>query len=86
MKNDWNFGKDFKLVTKRNKEIDRVLARYEEQAFRCAGQFTDSDIGHIKSMFTVGRNFDSFDKAYLKTDLQSLDHFIEDVNPYDSRI
>jgi hypothetical protein len=37
-------------------------------------------------MFLVGRNFDSFDKAYLPTDTQSLHHFIEDINPYDSRI
>lgn len=48
MKSEWQFGKDFKLVTKRNKEIDSVLAQYEEIAFRAAGQFTDKDIGHIK--------------------------------------
>jgi len=37
MKNDWKLGKDFKLVTKRNKEIDLVLAQYEEMAFRASG-------------------------------------------------
>lgn len=86
MKNDWNFGSDFKLVTRRNKEIDRVLAKYEEKAFRAAGRFTSSDVHHIKEMFLVGRNFETFDKAYLPTDTQSLDHFIEDVNAFDSRI
>ena len=47
MKSDWNFGADFKLVTRRNKEIDRVLAKYEERAFRAAGRFTESDVHHI---------------------------------------
>jgi hypothetical protein len=37
-------------------------------------------------MFLVGRNFDKFDREYLETDTKSLEHFIEDVNAYDSRI
>jgi hypothetical protein len=37
MKSDWKFAQDFKLVTRRNKEIDSVLAQYEEMAFRAAG-------------------------------------------------
>lgn len=37
-------------------------------------------------MFLVGRNFDKFDREYLETDIKSLEHFIEDVNPYDTRI
>lgn len=76
MKSDWQFGSDFKLVSKRNKEIDRVLAQFEEKAFRAAGQFTDQDVSNIKEMFLVGRNFDKFDRAYLETDTNSLEHFI----------
>jgi hypothetical protein len=86
MKSEWQFGSDFKLVTKRNKEIDRVLAQFEEKAFRAAGQFTDQDVSNIKEMFLVGRNFDKFDRAYLETDTKSLEHFIEDSNAFDSRI
>lgn len=63
-----------------------MLAQYEEMAFRAAGQFTEKDIGHIKQMFLVGRNFDKFDREYLETDIKSLEHFIEDVNAFDSRI
>ena len=37
MKNEWNFSKEFKLVNKRNKEIERVLSQFEETAFRAAG-------------------------------------------------
>lgn len=86
MKNEWNFSKEFKLVNKRNKEIERVLSQFEETAFRAAGSFNEKDIHNIKEMFFVGRNFDKFDKAYLETDKMSFDHFIEDVNSFDGRI
>ncbi len=37
MREEWALGPDFKLVARRNKEIDQVLSRLEELAFRSAG-------------------------------------------------
>lgn len=37
-------------------------------------------------MFLVGRGQDHFDRQYLNQDIESLEQFIADVNPYDSRI
>lgn len=65
MKNDWQLGSEFRLVTKRNKEIDHVLEKYEEVAYRCAGQFNSVDSQSIKDMFLVGRGLDSYDRAFL---------------------
>ena len=36
-KQEWQLSSEFKLVTRRNKEIDNVVERLEEYAFRSAG-------------------------------------------------
>lgn len=86
MRQEWTLGPDFKLVARRNKEIDTVLSRLEELAFRTAGQFDTLETQHLEEMFLISKDFDTFDRAYIKQDRQSLNTFINHSNSYDGRI
>lgn len=61
------------MFTKRNKEIDIVLNKFEEIAYRASGQFNENDYNSIKEMFLVGRGMDTYDRAYLEKDIKSLE-------------
>jgi hypothetical protein len=43
MKKDWQLSGDFNMVKRRNREIDQVIERYEELAFRSSGEFTKEE-------------------------------------------
>ena len=69
----WQLSKDFKLVTRRNRQIDIITEELEELAFRTAGQFNQKEKEAIKNVFNVGRGADFYDKAFKPTDDLSLD-------------
>lgn len=64
IKNDWGLGKEFRLFQHRNKEIDNVVSKYEEIAYRSAGCFNAHDKETLTKMFSVGRGVDLIDKKY----------------------
>ena len=39
LKSKWKLNSDFRLVERRNKEIDHLMREMEEVAWRAAGQF-----------------------------------------------
>lgn len=85
MKNDWQLGDEFNLVSRRNKEIDHVMERYEEVTYRSAGCFNERDQQTIKDMYLLGRGITTYDREFLQKDISSLDEFIQQTNGYDNR-
>lgn len=83
---EWGLSEDFKLVETRNKEIGILLNELEEVFYRMAGMFTDEDYHNVKSMFSIKRNKDYFDKQFYDLDMESLRDFMNDVNCFDQRI
>lgn len=51
-----------------------------------AGQLNETDIATLKSMVSIGRNQDTFDRAFYEQDMRSLSEFIAGANTYDDRI
>lgn len=86
IKQDWSLPKSFQIIETRNKEIGLVLKELEEVAWRMAGIFEEKDLDSLKAMFSIQRNKDYFDRQFYDTDMQSMERFIEEANPYDSRI
>ena len=62
-----------------------VLNELEELAWRSSGTLNEEDMGYIKRMLSVKRNKDKFDKYFYENDIKSLEHFTEQINPYDDR-
>lgn len=62
IKNQWQLADDFSVVETRNKEISLVINELEELAWRMSGAFDERDVDTIKTMFSVTRNRDYFDK------------------------
>jgi len=56
----------------RNKEISIVLNELEEVAWRMAGSYNEKEVQTLKTMFSITRNQDSFDKAFYENDMQSM--------------
>ena len=86
VKKDWDLPADFQIMETRNKEISLVLKELEEVVWRMGGMFEDKDLDAIKQMFSIQRNRDYFDKHYYDNDMESMQHFINSTNSYDSRI
>lgn len=40
----------------------------------------------LKNMFSIGRNKDSFDRAFFEQDMESMRDFMTAANKYDGRI
>lgn len=72
IKNEWDLSQEFKLVRRRNKEIDFVLQEYEELVWRFSGQFGERDFQGMKDMLSVGRGEDHFDRQFIEQDEKSL--------------
>jgi len=68
MQNDWTLSKEFKFVGRRSKEIDHVVERLEEAAFRTAGQFNGQEVEAIKDIFNVGRGNSYYDRMFKASD------------------
>lgn len=63
-----------------------ILNEMEELAWRMAGQLDQKDISTLETMFSIGRNKDSFDREYYENDMASMSQFIEKANSYDDRV
>jgi len=62
IKEEWGLPKSFQVIETRNKEIGMVLKELEEVAWRMAGMFDERDIDSLKTMFSIQRNRDYFDR------------------------
>lgn len=62
-----------------------LLDRIERAQWNKALQYTHRERDYIKKMASLGRGLGSVDKEYLETDMQSLDHFIDEINEVDER-
>jgi hypothetical protein len=82
---EWNLPDDFNLLETRNKEISLVINELEELAWRMTGQLDSGEIDAMKTMLTIGRNKNFFDKQYFPLDMESLHEFIDTANSYDDR-
>ena len=62
IKEEWSLPKSFQIIETRNKEVGTVLKELEEVAWRMAGIFDERDIETLKTMFSIDRNRDYFDR------------------------
>lgn len=62
------------------------MERYEELSFRSSGEFTKEERKSIQDIFNIGRGNDYYDRYFNETDNNSLQHFLDDVQPFDNRI
>jgi hypothetical protein len=85
LKQEFGIGQNFSLVEKRNNEIDHLHQELEEVLWRKACRFSDKDKTAIKSMFSIGRGIDHFDKVFHDLDLQSFNAFFDEANSYENR-
>lgn len=65
IRKEWELPEGFQLVEQRNKEVSLVMNELEELSWRMAGEYDQSEIDTLKSMFAAGRDKDSFDRAYF---------------------
>ena len=85
LRDEWDLPEDFQIIETRNKEISIVLNELEEVAWRMAGTYSDGEVDTLKTMFSIRRNQDAFDKAFYENDMQSMKNFIKTANSYDKR-
>lgn len=83
IKEEWSLPKSFQIIETRNKEVGMVLKELEEVAWRMAGIFDERDIDTLKTMFSINRNADYFDRSFYDLDMQSMKEFIQQANVYD---
>ncbi len=77
---------DFKLVAKRNKEIDLVMREMEEVSWRAAGMFNQHEKQYLEDITFFDRGLDYFDNAFLDIDKKSFSEFFDTANSYDNRM
>lgn len=82
----WQLSDNFSLVQRRNREIDNLMLRYEELAFRAAGEFNEKESQAIRDIFEIGRGHDYYDRQFTGMDRASFKDFLNQVQPYDNRI
>ena len=85
LKEEWKLQDDFRLVEKRNKEIDLTLKELEEIAWRLGSMLDNNEYETIKNILSAGRGLDKFDQIYHRLDLESLKEFFDEANDYDNR-